>query len=90
MTSCDGDIVIVEETTTISTEVCHHRIEMDTQNNSVLICSEPSLNEAKDDYTIRAKRHSEHTGHLIRPTVWIKGSNFFAESFVQDICTDDV
>lgn len=82
MISCDGGIVIVEETTTISTEVCHHRIEMDTQNNSVLICSEPSLNEAKDDYTIRAKWHSEHTGHL--------SSSFFAESFVQDICTDDV
>ena len=39
----DGSIVILEETTPIRIEMFHHRIKVITQNNFVLICSDPSL-----------------------------------------------
>ncbi len=39
----DGGIVILEETTPIRIEMFHHRIKVTTQNNFVLICSDPSL-----------------------------------------------
>ncbi len=39
----DGGIVILEETTPVRIEMFHHRIKVITQNNFVLICSDPSL-----------------------------------------------
>ncbi len=40
--SCPMDGAILEETTPIRMEMFHHRIKVITQNNFVLICSDPS------------------------------------------------
>uniref|UniRef100_A0A0E9PRG6 Uncharacterized protein n=1 Tax=Anguilla anguilla TaxID=7936 RepID=A0A0E9PRG6_ANGAN len=39
----DEGIFIMEEITPIRIEIFHHRIKLITQNNFVLICSEPTL-----------------------------------------------
>ncbi len=73
----DGGVVILEETTPVRIEMFHHRVKVITQNNFVLICSNPSLKGDKWTQAMPAKSPPQHDRAIGSALV------MFLHSFIQ-------
>ena len=73
----DEGIVILEETAPIRIEMFYHRIKVITQNNFVLICSDPSCQGDKWTQTMPAKCPPQITEPLDPLTVGVKHSDLY-------------